>query len=715
MNKLSHKYDPSLRQWLRCFALLILLLTGTALPTWAQLKTEGTIEGGFPMQYSIEGMTASNITKGGMFGNVHGVSADQVKFPVTITVHVTCTTPEHANNTCDKYRLCYFSGFQPDSYKSRPTAEGSTGMSVTVTENDLVEDTIWGDYSAATEGKKVRVKKYIGAMYVVHEMYDVSDGELEEMKKEGIVGSRQGLAAFASVALNVEIVIPIEVLGEKKKKEDDDPDRVEITVTNYGYDTLSKRMIVTGTYRSKTKITSATFFRNMGGPAVQGHINYGNNSFTAECDYVPDVTNQFKIVFDNEAQLSAEQTITMNADGTGGKQTTTDKSGNTTVEVPPPSTEVPGLGPVGNVPGPESVIKGIIGVIAPGLVGILGGLISGILGGGTVPPPPVGPKGPQAPPKRPEGPDDKKKPVDDKKKKEGKTKEQIEKEKAEKERIDAEKARKEAEKRAAKRREAATKAKKLLDDQEKANKELGSWTSAIIGTVKSAGADIKQGYHDVKGIVGPAITVIKDEAKSAIKDVLKNPGILVDTTIGTVKDAGQGIVDIGRAGKDIITHPIDIGWETVKGTASDVKTIAVETYGKAIVDMVKHPKKFVDFIYNASGGEDLIASMDPNRSLVDRSFHYGVAVYKTILNTMGARGLQQGGAAAAKALAIRGLTSTVQYGAARNAPVFHELYKQVDAMSKAGGKHLGVELNTTQKLKITTGLFLEWYKRRYDQ
>jgi len=594
-------------------------------------------------------------------------------------------------------------------------SDGSTGFSVTITENDLVEDTIWGDYNPATEGKKVRVKKYIGAVYVVHEMYDMSDAELEEIIKEGVVSSRQGLAAFSTTAVNVEIVIPIEVLGEKKKE--DDPDRVEITVTNYGYDTLSGRIKVSGTYRSKTKITSATIFRSAGGAAVQGYVNYGNNSFSAECDYVPRTDNQFKIVFDNEAQLSAEQTINMNADGTGGQQTTTDKTGNTTVNVPPP--EIPGLGPVGNLPGPESIIEGIIGVVAPGLVGILGGLLSGILGGGgTVPTvPPVVPQVPKPPLKKPTGPDGQPgKQEDDKKKKEGgKSKEALDKEKEEKARKEAdEKAKKEAADKEKKRKEAKEKAKKLLEDQEKANKELGSWTSQIIGTVKSAGNDIKQGYHDVKGMVIPVVKVITEETKSAIKDVVKNPGIIIDTTIGTVKDTAQGIVDIGKAGKDVITHPIDIGWETVKGTASDVKTIATETYGKAFADMVKNPKKILDFIYNASGGEDLIMAMDPNRPLVNRSFHSGVAVYKTLLNTMAGAGIMKGGVEAAKAVTIRGITSTVQYGLARNAPVFEAIYHQVDEMSKAGAKNLGVEMNLTQKLKITTGLFLEWYKRRYD-
>ncbi|MBK8952754.1 MAG: hypothetical protein IPM85_11195 [Chitinophagaceae bacterium] len=343
----------------------------------------------------------------------------------------------------------------------------------------------------------------------------------------------------------------------------------------------------------------------------------------------------------------------------------------------------------------------------PGLVGVLGGLISGILGGGKVPPPvpPTPPTKPVPPPKKPTGPDDKKK------KPAGKTKELTEKEKKEAE----EKAKKEAAEKAKRRKEAREKAKKLLDEQKKANDEMNSWTSQIINTAKSAGKDVKQGVKDVSDVMIPVITTIKDETKSAIKDIIDSKGkILVDTAIGTAKDVGQGAKDIAIAGKDIVTHPIDIGWETVKGTASDVKTILHETYWKGFKDMVQNPKKFVDFVYNASGGEDLVKSMDPNLSLVQRSGHYGLAVYKTMLNVMGGRGLQQGGLAAVKAAGIRGLTSTVQYGAARNAPVFQEIYNKVDEMSKAGAKHLGVELTKTQKLKITTGLFLEWYKKRHD-
>ena len=103
---------------------------------------------------------------------------------------------------------------------------------------------------------------------MIPEMYDVSDAELEEMKKEGVVSSRQGLAAFASTALNLDITIPIEILGEKPKEEE--PDRVEITVTGYQYDSIANKVVVQGIYRSKTKITSATILRSMGGTAVQG-------------------------------------------------------------------------------------------------------------------------------------------------------------------------------------------------------------------------------------------------------------------------------------------------------------------------------------------------------------------------------------------------------------------------------------------------------------
>lgn len=672
---------------------------------YGQLKVEGKLEGGFPMQYTIDGVSAVVNPRSGPLGAVCNIAANNVKFPVTIDVTASCSGSEYAANNCNQYRLCYLSSYQDGSYSSKAMRDGSTSFKITITESDLVEDTIWGDYSPETTGKRVRIKKYLGAVYVIHEMYDVADGELDEIKREAGVSGRQGLAAFASTALNLDITIPIEVLGEKPKEEE--PDRVEITVTDYGYDSIANKVVVTGIYRSKTKITAASILRSMGGSAVQGYINYSNNSFVAECAFERGVPNQFKIVFDNEAQLSAEQTINVNADGKVGSQTTTDASGNTTVDAPLPEGDIPGLGQVGNVPGPEDVIKGVIGVVAPGLVGVLGGLISGILGGGKVPPPvpPAPPTKPVPPPKKPTGPDDKKK------KPEGKTKEQTEKEKKEAE----EKAKKEAAEKEKRRKEAREKAKKLLDEQKKANDEMNSWTSQIINTAKSAKEDVKQGVKDVGSVVIPVITTIKDETKSAIKDVIDSKGkILVDTVIGTAKDVGQGAKDIAIAGKDIITHPIDIGWETVKGTASDIKTIATETYWKGFKDMVQNPKKFVDFVYNASGGEDLVKSMDPKLSLVQRSGHYGLAVYKTMLNVMGARGLQQGGLAAVKAAGIRGVSSTVQYGTARNAPVFQEIYNKVDEMSKAGAKHLGVELTKTQKLKITTGLFLEWYKKRHD-
>ncbi|MBK6936733.1 MAG: hypothetical protein IPH18_07475 [Chitinophagaceae bacterium] len=81
----------------------------------------------------------------------------------------------------------------------------------------MVEDTIWGDYSPKQKRKRVRVKIPLAQFRQIPEMYDVSDAEPEDMKKEGGKFIYKGLAAFASTALNLDITIPIEILGEKPK------------------------------------------------------------------------------------------------------------------------------------------------------------------------------------------------------------------------------------------------------------------------------------------------------------------------------------------------------------------------------------------------------------------------------------------------------------------------------------------------------------------
>jgi hypothetical protein len=52
----------------------------------------------------------------------------------------------------------------------------------------------------------------------------------------------------------------------------------------------------------------------------------------------------------------------------------------------------PGLGGVGNLPGPADGTQGLIGMLGPGFIGLLGGVLFGGLGGGTTAP--VGPGGP---------------------------------------------------------------------------------------------------------------------------------------------------------------------------------------------------------------------------------------------------------------------------------------------------------------------------------
>lgn len=184
-----------------------------------------------------------------------------------------------------------------------------------------------------------------------------------------------------------------------KIKGGDNPERVMIAITNAVLDTTANVVRITGTYKSKSAITSATIFRAMGGPAIQGHLQFANGRFTASCDFFKGVENTFRVVFDNADEKSAEQNVTLSPSGQFVRNTTTGADGNTQVGASVPVS--PGLGPVGNIPGPKNLVQGVLGVLGPGVLGILGGWLSGILGGGRVPPPtpPTGGKPPAAPPK----------------------------------------------------------------------------------------------------------------------------------------------------------------------------------------------------------------------------------------------------------------------------------------------------------------------------
>lgn len=117
-------------------------------------------------------------------------------------------------------------------------------------------------------------------------------------------------------------------------------------------------------------------------------------SFTADCTLVPGVPNVFKLTCENEDDLGAEVTLRTDAAGQVGGAETTSTEGDVTVK-----TEVPGMGGVGDVPGPASPGQAAAGLLIPSL---LAAVLRGLLGGGGGRPvSPVAPR-PATPP--PPGP-----------------------------------------------------------------------------------------------------------------------------------------------------------------------------------------------------------------------------------------------------------------------------------------------------------------------
>jgi len=322
--------------------------------------------------------------------------------------------------------------------------------------------------------------------------------------------------------------------------------------------------------------------------------------------------------------------------------------------------EVPGLGGVGELPGPRTLGEAVVSILGPAAVGLLGALLGGMAGGGGEPAAPPQPGGPDAPPPVPpqKPPGRKRKP---KKKKEPSPPPPH-----------PPKGKKDPKKEDGKKKPPKPKKKKV-----------GYWTRVL--------QRVKDGVKDVaSGVAGAA------------KDIYKNPGLILQT----YKNADAEVEATKRAAKDhLIAGAKYVGKSIVHvvkhpGKAIDaVKTTAAETYGavkdvfqhpgkalnkvkkagllvketvtgvagavwKSLKDAARDPDKLVDLVKTLVGIEDLEKSVEMDRSLASRIGH-------SLLGVLGIYGAAEGvvavgrGASKVAARGGRGLLASLGDDAAR--------------------------------------------------
>ncbi len=156
------------------------------------------------------------------------------------------------------------------------------------------------------------------------------------------------------------------------------------------------------------------------------------------------------------------------------------------------------------------------------------------------------------------------------------------------------------------------------------------WEQAVDGSDRAHEEVAREGAKAAAAVKDAADKVGK-EVKEIVEDIKKDPQIVLDTITGTGKDIYNGTREAISTGvdvaKDIITHPIDIGWRTLADTTIDVKDLSVKL-GKDIYSTLRDPEKLKNFLVSASGYENFKASWDPNKPLGTRLLNAGIGIYK---------------------------------------------------------------------------------------
>lgn len=184
------------------------------------------------------------------------------------------------------------------------------------------------------------------------------------------------------------------------------------------------------------------------------------------------------------------------------------------------------------------------------------------------------------------------------------------------------------------------------------------------------------------------------EVREVVKDVSNDPQIILDTLSGTGSDIAHGSAEavqtVYDVGKDILTHPIDIGLKTLTGSASDLKDLGVKFAGH-IRDLITDPAKLLTFLGDATGINNFIESWDPNKPLGTRLLHVGLGVYKVyMLGSLPARHADLG---TTRLIFNEGARTLGTYEASEAFRTFSKIKQANDDFARLTGIDLGKTVN----------------------
>ncbi|MBI3268351.1 MAG: hypothetical protein HYZ53_04965 [Planctomycetes bacterium] len=164
---------------------------------------------------------------------------------------------------------------------------------------------------------------------------------------------------------------------------------------------------------------------------------------------------------------------------------------------------------------------------------------------------------------------------------------------------------------------------------------------SLSNVVKNATIRAGDELREAAGQVKDAAVAGVQAAGDAVRDVVKDPRILVDTLGGSLNTVRDGVRDgvkaAGEAAHDVLKDPRIIK-ETITGS--------IET----VVATAKDPGKVVQIVKDVTGVQNFENALDPNRPLLDRFGQVAVGTVKlgTTLETAGTAGqlVREGGTAA---------------------------------------------------------------------
>jgi hypothetical protein len=234
-------------------------------------------------------------------------------------------------------------------------------------------------------------------------------------------------------------------------------------------------------------------------------------------------------------------------------------------------------------------------------------------------------------------------------------------------------------------------------DQETQNSLLTSAGNVVVGGLAGSARDVLTLEADAAGAIKKAGQYIYSGGKYVVdtvvqtgKDVALDPaGIIGGTVGGTSRDIAHGLSLAGKAGADIINHPVYYATKAlqVSKVVNDATIEVGQEFVMGAIDHLRNPSKMIDFVKFATGYDEIMKSWDPNRSLYDRlgnsliaSAKVSTLVYAAYVGTVGA-------------VATKAVTTMGAYGAEKKAEELKSRMETSQAVKTALGLIQGKSAN----------------------